>query len=273
MDQYLSHHNNFSDHCYHGKGMVSPAPARLFQALLAGARPVAYRQHWSSVEPVLQALERLAAPEVLASSFRQLPSYRIAVPNNDSDKAAREWKAGRAFNDADLRTLKTISPRALVGQAWRQASPLLFVGSGRLHSASGRLAPARVVSPHLWLGNRYGLRRLFSGQREGKTIPCVPRELFPLRARFEGGVARCACARIPAGSWGPTAVIATAAQELELTRKRAPPSTAKNDISAWAASSFIPRSSLYANWTQQPPIFRAVVTWHEGCRLDASCRS
>jgi CRISPR-associated protein Csb2 len=115
MDQYLCVTTTFLNNRYHGKEWP-PAPARLFQALLAGARTGIYRQYWSTVEPVLRALECLAPPEVLASSSRQLPSYRIAVPNNDSDRAAREWRAGRPFDEASLRTLKTICPRDLEGK-------------------------------------------------------------------------------------------------------------------------------------------------------------
>jgi CRISPR-associated protein Csb2 len=112
MDQYLCIATTFLSGRYHGKEWP-PSPARLFQALVAGARTGSYRGHWSTVEPVLEALERLPAPEVLASASRNLPRYRIAVPNNDSDKAGREWSAGRPFDPAVLRTLKTVCPREL----------------------------------------------------------------------------------------------------------------------------------------------------------------
>ena len=113
MDRYLCITATFLADCYHGREWP-PSPARLFQALLAGAQTGSYREQWAVVEPVLRELERLPAPEVVASDFRNLPSYRISVPNNDSDKAAREWHAGRPFDVAALRTLKTISPRGLV---------------------------------------------------------------------------------------------------------------------------------------------------------------
>lgn len=115
MDQYLCISTVFLGNRYHGKEWP-PSPARLFQALLAGVQTGSYRQHWPTVESVLHSLERLPAPEVLASDFRQLPPYRIAVPNNDSDKAAREWSAGRAFDAATLRNLKTVSPREILRQ-------------------------------------------------------------------------------------------------------------------------------------------------------------
>lgn len=112
MDRYLCIAANFLADRYHGREWP-PSPARLFQALLAGAQTGLYRQRWATVEPILRELERLPAPEVVASACRQLPSYRISVPNNDSDKAAKEWSAGRSFDAAKLRTLKTISPREL----------------------------------------------------------------------------------------------------------------------------------------------------------------
>lgn len=36
---------------------------------------------------------------------------KIAVPNNDSDKAGREWSAGRPFDLATIRTMKSVIPR------------------------------------------------------------------------------------------------------------------------------------------------------------------
>jgi CRISPR-associated protein Csb2 len=46
---------------------------------------------------------------VLANHPHPLPPYCIAVPNNDLDKAAREWSTGRDSDPAALRTLKTIA--------------------------------------------------------------------------------------------------------------------------------------------------------------------
>jgi len=116
MDGYICIAATFLADRFHGREWP-PSPARLFQALLAGARTGLYQKQWPAVGPVLRELERLPPPEVVASDTRKLPSYRISVPNNDSDKAAREWKAGRAFNAAALRTLKTVSPRAMLPQS------------------------------------------------------------------------------------------------------------------------------------------------------------
>ena len=116
MDGYICIAATFLADRFHGREWP-PSPARLFQALLAGAQTGVYRKQWTAVEPVLRELERLPSPEVVASHVRNLPPYQISVPNNDSDKAAREWNAGRPFDAAALRTLKTISPREMLPQS------------------------------------------------------------------------------------------------------------------------------------------------------------
>lgn len=110
MDRYLCIAATFLAERYHGEEWP-PAPARLFQALLAGANTGSYRQNWGDVEPALRALEAFSAPEMLALTPASAPAYRIAVPNNDSDVAAREWRAGRDFDAAALKTMKTVAPR------------------------------------------------------------------------------------------------------------------------------------------------------------------
>jgi CRISPR-associated protein Csb2 len=99
---------------YHGKEWP-PSPARLFQALVAGARTGIYRQHWPAVEGVLRMLEQLPAPEIVACNTERLHPYRISVPNNDADRAARDWAAGRKFEAAGLRTMKDVRPREIGG--------------------------------------------------------------------------------------------------------------------------------------------------------------
>jgi CRISPR-associated protein Csb2 len=109
MERYLCIVATFLADRYHGNEWP-PSPARLFQALLAGARTGSYRQHWSVAEPALRLLEKLPAPEIFASNVQRGRSYRIAVPNNDSDKAGREWSAGRSFDPGSIRTMKTVTP-------------------------------------------------------------------------------------------------------------------------------------------------------------------
>ncbi|MGB6134687.1 MAG: type I-U CRISPR-associated protein Csb2 [Acidobacteriaceae bacterium] len=110
MEQYICIAATFLVGRYHGVEWP-PSPARLFQALLAGARTGSYRQQWSAAESALRLLEALPAPEIVVRDFETRTSYRIAVPNNDSDKAGREWSAGRPFDLATTRTMKSVIPR------------------------------------------------------------------------------------------------------------------------------------------------------------------
>jgi CRISPR-associated protein Csb2 len=50
------------------------------------------------------------------SNWQKPPEYRIAVPNNDMDRAGLEWAAGREANAAVYRILKTIAPRRVLGE-------------------------------------------------------------------------------------------------------------------------------------------------------------
>lgn len=111
MNRYLCIAVTFLAGRYHGKEWP-PSPARVFQALVAGAKTGIYRQHWSAAEAVLRMLESLPvpAPEVVACKAGRLNRYRISVPNNDTDRAAREWAAGRSFDAAGLRTMKEVRP-------------------------------------------------------------------------------------------------------------------------------------------------------------------
>jgi len=100
---------------YHGKEWPC-SPARLFRALLAGSMTGGYRKQQEIVEPALQWLERLPAPVINAVSERHGEAYRISVPNNDMDVAAREWVAGRSYDASVLRTMKRMAPKLLPGQ-------------------------------------------------------------------------------------------------------------------------------------------------------------
>lgn len=143
MGQYLCISATFLANRYHGREWP-PSPTRLFQALLAGVRTGSYRQHWTAVEPALRLLEKLPAPEILASSVQPGWSYRIAVPNNDSDKAGREWSAGRSFDPGSIRTMKTVAAREFprtpeggphIHYIWKLSEPQSAVVSVR-HLAS-----------------------------------------------------------------------------------------------------------------------------------------
>lgn len=112
MGQHLCIRVAFPANRYHGREWP-PSPARLFQALVAGAASGYLRKAWPACEAALRALEQMPAPEILARRAELEPEYRLSVPNNDSDKAAREWAASRDYNAAALRTFKTIRPRRL----------------------------------------------------------------------------------------------------------------------------------------------------------------
>lgn len=99
---------------YHGREWP-PSGARLYQALVAGLMTGGYRALFSKVEPALRWLEQQAAPMIVAVRARGTSGYRIAVPNNDLDRAGVEWAAGREANVAQYRTLKAIEPRGVSG--------------------------------------------------------------------------------------------------------------------------------------------------------------
>lgn len=108
--KYLSISATFLNGTYHGEEWP-PAPARLFQALVAGVMTGVYRQLRPAVESALRWLERLPAPEIYAVPECAASTFRLAAPNNDMDAIAREWAAGRKANPADIRTMKTVTPR------------------------------------------------------------------------------------------------------------------------------------------------------------------
>lgn len=108
--KYLSISATFLTGTYHGKEWP-PAPARLFQALVAGVMTGGYRRLRPDVEPALQWLEQQPAPEIYAVPGQAASSYRLAVMNNDMDVIAREWAVGRKASLNDIRTIKNVSPR------------------------------------------------------------------------------------------------------------------------------------------------------------------
>ncbi|MGB7598967.1 MAG: type I-U CRISPR-associated protein Csb2, partial [Candidatus Sulfotelmatobacter sp.] len=73
----------FHDGRYHGSGEWPPSPARLFQALVAGA---ARGQNLSQHEvEAFEWLESLDAPLIAAPSAFKGQPFRNFVPNNDLD--------------------------------------------------------------------------------------------------------------------------------------------------------------------------------------------
>lgn len=88
---------------FHGTGDWPPAPARFFQALIAGAG-ISGRLNSSQIS-ALEWLENCASPVIGAPSARKGQSVGNFVPNNDLDA-----KGGDPRNLSAIRTKKIIRP-------------------------------------------------------------------------------------------------------------------------------------------------------------------
>ena len=113
---------------YHGVGEWPPAPARLFQALVAGVG----RGQKLGEEPVvgLAWLERLPPPVIAAPRVRAGHPVGLFVPNNDADTVGGDPERLR-----DLRVRKQVSPRL-----FETADPLVYAWP-----IEGDPAPAAAV--------------------------------------------------------------------------------------------------------------------------------
>ncbi len=105
----------FHDGRYHGTGDWPPAPARLFQALVAGAARGASLA--AADREALGWLEALHAPVIAAPKSRPVRGYTTYVPNNDLDAVG-----GDPARVADIRAAKAIRPRL-----FDAATPLLYL--------------------------------------------------------------------------------------------------------------------------------------------------
>lgn len=104
----------FHDGRYHGAGDWPPSPARLFQALIAGAaRGDALPEAEAAA---LRWLEGLAPPVIAAPPARPGAALVTYVPNNDLDAVG-----GHPMRIGKIRTLKTIRPRL-----FESALPVLY---------------------------------------------------------------------------------------------------------------------------------------------------
>ncbi len=93
----------FHDRRYHGSGTWPPAPARLFQALVAAAAEG--RRIPPARAAALAWLERLDPPVILAAPARRGQNFRNFVPNNDIDA-----KGGDPDRVSEIRVAKPIRP-------------------------------------------------------------------------------------------------------------------------------------------------------------------
>jgi CRISPR-associated protein Csb2 len=96
------------DRRYHGAGEWPPAPARVFQALVAGA---ARGSHLSGdAAPALRLLEGLPPPLIAAPAALAGQRVALFVPNNDLDSVG-----GDPRRVGDVRAKKTVQPHLLDG--------------------------------------------------------------------------------------------------------------------------------------------------------------
>lgn len=105
---------------YHGMGDDPPAPARLFQALVAGAG-LGGPEELRNAAAALTWLEEREPPIVAAPVMRKGQSFRNYVPNNDLDA-----KDGDSRRIAEIRTEKVVRPWLFDGEipfhyAWELA--------------------------------------------------------------------------------------------------------------------------------------------------------
>lgn len=95
---------------YHGTDWP-PSPARLFQALVAGAKIGAPARNWNSGhQGALKWLEGLGSPDIFARPKSDGHRYTIFVPNNSLDP--KQVKEGRSS-----RTSKQVAPKILVNHS------------------------------------------------------------------------------------------------------------------------------------------------------------
>lgn len=132
---YLVFEVHLHDRRYHGRPEWPPAPARLFQALVAGAaRGPALGDE---LRQAFLRLERLDPPLVAAPRQREGRDLRTYVPNNDLDA-----KGGHPSRISEIRVAKSVRPRLLDDPpfflyAW--SLPSEFPGLDSLIGAAHRL--------------------------------------------------------------------------------------------------------------------------------------
>jgi len=108
MGQHLVLTIRLHDSRYHGGPEWPPAPARAFQALVAGvARGATVR---ADARGGLEWLESLAAPTVAAPRQRRGQPLELYVPNNDADSLG-----GDLTRIGEIKTKKLVAPQLLEG--------------------------------------------------------------------------------------------------------------------------------------------------------------
>jgi CRISPR-associated protein Csb2 len=124
MPAHLRISVRFLDGEFHGRGDNGetewpPSPLRLFQALTNAAG----RLDGSGISvPKTSSLRWLEAlkqpPEILAVKANETTGYKLYVPDNVADLVAKQWAAGKYFEDISrYRTEKHVRPLRLSGDA------------------------------------------------------------------------------------------------------------------------------------------------------------
>ena len=103
MALYLDLTVRFFTDRYHGSDWP-PSPARLFQALLAGARTGAGAKEWNQrLESAMEWLEGLKdPPEIFARSQQASKDYTLFVPNNSLDVERKSTKTSKTVRPGIL---------------------------------------------------------------------------------------------------------------------------------------------------------------------------
>lgn len=129
----------FHDGRYHGTGAWPPAPARLFQALVAGAAQGSKLA--APYRAALGWLEQLEPPIIAAPIARVGRSFTTYVPNNDLDSVG-----GDPARLGEIRAAKAIRPRL-----FNAALPLTYAWTFQTNAAA--LAHAQTtctIAEHLF---------------------------------------------------------------------------------------------------------------------------
>lgn len=187
------------DHRFHGADEWPPAPARVFQALLAGV--ARGRQVPDDAARALVLLEGLSPPIIAAPSARRGRRVSMYVPNNDLDAVGGDL--GRVD---EVRTKKTVRPFLFEGPpkflyAWELPDER---GEELLQLADGLYQLGRGIDPGWALGeviddvdlatrlrsHRGTVHRPSPG--DGSTELAVPttNTFLSLVRRYEGNLAR-----------------------------------------------------------------------------------
>lgn len=213
------------DRRYHGVPEWPPAPARVFQALVAGSARGSELP--DETRRALEWLEELSPPTIAAPAARVGAVVELFVPNNDGDAVG-----GDPAKIGEIRTKKEVRPRLLDGDApfvyaWTipsttphasavvdAAANLYQFGRGvDMAWAVGELADGDALSKRLD-EHRGPVYRPTAGDG-GSAIPCPARgtlaslvarhqaTLARIRTEISGGVSRTLFAQPPKPRFAP----------------------------------------------------------------------